>query len=40
MLVIIGFHNSYYIFGELTQVDTSQFNIKFSQCVFLKKMQS
>ena len=37
MLVIIGFHNSYYIFGELTQVDTSQSNIKFSQCVFKKR---
>jgi hypothetical protein len=39
MLVIIGVHNSYYIFGEVTQVDTSQSNIKFSQCVFLKKME-
>jgi hypothetical protein len=37
MLLIIGVHNPYYIFDELTQVDTSQSNTKFFQCVFLKK---
>jgi len=37
MSLIIGLHNPYYIFNELTQVDTSQSNTKFFQCVFKKR---